>query len=536
MSVARGIVDPNDMDGLADEKAASLYARVVRQPPVAYFELSFGTSDEVMAQRIAQAASVLVSRDAAIMSALRLSDTQTLSWMFDPRPGNERAHDRVLDFVLPLLLPLIVTDDLYPFQRRGVAWLLRNKRGILADDMGLGKTVQVIAALRRLFRMGRVMSSIIVAPRTLLSNWVIEIDRWAPELITDRYRGGDTESNTLQLSRMFQTHIVLMSYEEARDPSLEMIRQPPDIVIADEAHRLRNSQSLAHQGLRRLPVDRFWALSGTPVENDPQDLASLLSLLEPAAFSVDDHRDGVVSLRSRARPYLLRRTKKTVQPELPRPVISQEVVALSDVQRAAYDQLVADYSPTEPGASLRLFNSLRRTCDLDESTGVSSKLTRAIEIVRGALSRNDKVVVFSYTIAPLRALLTRLRSELGDVAGLLIGDQSLQRRERVVAKFKDDPRFVVLLASMKVGGEGLTLIEANHVIMVNRWWNPSTNEQAIDRVVRLGQTKPVTVYYLTCEHTVEERLQPLLDRKKMTFSELIDALQHYPSSVAEILV
>ena len=522
---------------VADESAdIKWFVRVVPVPPKKRLDLVLGTHSEPTWKRTTRAAALLLERDAALISALRRRAPEPLSWMFDPRPGYEAAHDRGLDSVLPLLLPRRVTDSLYPFQRRGVAWLLCQARAILADDMGLGKTVQVIAALRRLVRAGRISSSLVVVPRTLLDTWDTEAKRWAPELVTHRYRtnrgGGSARAWSRSLN---QAHILFTSYEELRTPSRQMIELPPDLIVADEAHRLRKADSLTHRGLRQVPAPRFWALTGTPVENNAKDLAGILSLLEPSVFSVDDHRYGVVSLRARARPYILRRTKHLVQPELVKPLEIEEVVALSGVQRRAYDWVIKEHQPGIPGSSLQLFNRLRRICDLDEQSGSSSKLDRAMEIIRASLADTEKVVVFSYTIAPLLALRSRIRSKLGDVVEVLIGEQSLEKRQRVVERFKSDPCCGVLLTSMRIGGEGLTLTEANHVIMVNRWWNPSTNSQAIDRVVRIGQTRPVTVHYLVCRDTVEDRLKPLLDRKKMTFVQLIEALQYHSDTANELL-
>ena len=459
-----------------------------------------------------------------------------MSWSLDPRPGHEHAHDRTLDLVLPLLLPLRVVDDLYPFQRSGVAWLLRHDRAVLADDMGLGKTVQVIAALRRLFRHDRVSSCLVAAPRTLLGNWEAEIHRWAPELIVRRL--SDNSRKTLFYGWRFasaRAHVVLASYEEVRKPSEEMISGPPDLVVADEAHRLRKWESLAHQGLRRIRMRRFWALTGTPVERYSEDLAGLLSLLEPTRFAIDDDRLGIAALRARARPYLLRRTKEAVLPELPTVTEQIEEIQLHPAQRRAYSKALREFRPSESSGYLPLFTRLRSICDFDDASGASSKLERVLEIVESTIRDGSKAVVFSYLIEPLRMLQSLLQRRLGDVTVLLTGELSLDARKRVVNRFKSDPHCSILLASVRVGGEGLTLTEANHVVFLNRWWNPSTNSQAVDRVVRIGQHRPVTVHYLTCINTVEDRLQPLLDRKQMTFSQLIDALQNQPEAVEGLL-
>ena len=518
-------------------------ARLVSEPPLLRFELSLREqpglrgSERGVPLRLHQAATTLLASDAGITRKLDQVASATLSWTFDPRPGHERSHDRALALILPLLLPRRVVDDLYPFQRAGVAWLLRHHRAILADDMGLGKTIQAIAALRRLFRHGRVRSCLIVAPRTLLANWAAETRRWAPELVVRRLTDKPTDiSATGWLYTAARAHVVLASYEEVRNPSEELISEPPGLVVADEAHRLRKSESLAHQGLRRLRLPRFWALTGTPVERYSEDLAGLLSLLEPTRFAIDDDRLGIAALRSRARPFLLRRTKETVLPELPIATEQIDEVQLHPAQRRAYNRALREFRPSDSGGGLALFTKLRSICDIDNASGASSKIDRVLEIVETATSDGHKAVVFSYLIDPLRVLQSRLQTRLGDVAALLTGELSLDARRRMVRRFRTDLQCTVLLASLRVGGEGLTLTEANHVIFLNRWWNPSTNSQAVDRVVRIGQHQPVTVHYLTCINTVEDRLQPLLDRKEMTFAQLIDALQHRPDIAKELLV
>ncbi len=485
-----------------------------------------------MTHRLDRAVVSLVSRDAGIVRKLKQIEPGALSWSFDPRPGHEHDHDRALDLALPLLLPRRVSDNLYPFQRSGVAWLLFHDRAILADDMGLGKTIQVIAALRRLFRAGRIDSCLVVAPRTLLENWTTETRQWAPELVTRRLSDASTTSDSGWIQLLARAHILFASYEEVRNPSDEMVAHPPDVIVADEAHRLRKSDSLAHQGLRRIKANRLWALTGTPVERDAEDLAGLLSLLEPNRFAVDDHRLGIAILRARARPYVLRRMKEAVLPELPPVTERTEEVPLSKAQQKAYASAT---QAVVSGEYLALFNDLRSICDMDPTTGESSKLDRAVELIEEVVGQGSKCVVFSYTLGPLKTLRVRLRAEFGDIAALLTGELDLDQRERAVQRFKSDGNCSVLLASMRVASEGLTLTEANHAIFINRWWNPSTNSQAIDRIVRIGQHKPVTVYNLTCSNTVEDRLQPLLDRKELTFAQLIDALQHRPESVQQLL-
>ncbi|MYG75301.1 MAG: DEAD/DEAH box helicase [Acidobacteria bacterium] len=485
--------------------------------------------------RFTSAVEHLMRNSAALTTRLRHLDNEFVEWSFSRAPGHEADHDRMLSPVLPLLLPRRVQDRLYPFQRRGVAFLLWHQRAVLADDMGLGKTVQVIAALRRLYRFGRLRSCLVVAPRTLLINWRRELARWAPELAAEGCGIRDSSVTSASWRGVLaRSHVVLASYEEVRDlwPYLE--EDPPELIVADEAHRLRKADSQVSQAVRRVNSNRLWLLTGTPVERDAADLACLLSLLEPRRYSIDDDRLGLDVLRSRVRPYLLRRTKESVLPELPTAREHTVECVLRPAQHAAYREAIRSLSSSGPGDFLRLFNSLRTICDADPISGESAKLDRASDLVQAAAAQGRKTVVFSFTIDPLRQFSERLR-RAGVGCQLLIGEQSLETRERAIAKFKNDPECVALVASMRVGSEGLTLTEATQVVFINRWWNPSANAQAVDRVVRIGQTQPVDVYYLTCVNTVEDRLQPMLDRKSLTFDELIDRLRHDRQMAAELL-
>ena len=497
--------------------------------------LSKGHSTRKSDSRIQRAVTRLIDCDAGIRLALEHRRSGSLSWTFDPRPGHEHDHDRAIEMVLPLLLPLRVVDDLYLFQRSGVAWLMTHRRAILADDMGLGKTIQVIGALRRLVRWGRVMKALVVAPRTLLQTWHSELDVWAPELLVERFNADSTFFQRCSKGPAVQAHVLLASYEQLRSPSNELMSHPPDVIVADEAHRLRKSESLAHQGLRRVHSDRIWALTGTPVERYAEDLSSLLSLLVPSHFAVDDHRLGIEVLRARALPYILRRTKLTVLPELPTVSERHEKVELLPTQRATYLSAIRSDTSLTNENFLALFNRLLSLCDFDEVSGESSKLDRAMQIIDSVRLRGEKSVVFSHKLRPLKELASRLRAAYGEVGVMLTGEMDLTQRRGAVRRFKAQADCDVLLASMKVSSEGLTLTEANNVIFLNRWWNPSTNSQAIDRVVRIGQHKPVTVYYLTCIDTVEDRLEPLLMRKKLTFAELIDVLQQRGETMRDLL-
>ena len=211
------------------------------------------------------------------------------------------------ELIRPMLL---IEPDLSPlrsFQVDGVRWLLDHPKAILADDMGLGKTIQSIYALRMLFNEGKAQSALVICPKSLLANWEHELTKWAPELGRVRLVPRASIREQAWAALLSSRHILLTNYEQVRNPTKVLQEIGPDVVIADEAHRIRNISSQVAQGIRRIRADRLWALTGTPVERDPEDLATILSVLEPSRFSVRDKSLHIASLRSQARPYVLRR-------------------------------------------------------------------------------------------------------------------------------------------------------------------------------------------------------------------------------------
>ncbi len=437
----------------------------------------------------------------------------------------DQPHSAV-EQILPLMLTTKVEGELYPYQRRGVAWLIINRRALLGDDMGLGKTAQAISAARRLIRYSRVAWVLVVSPRTLIRTWSAETVRWAPEwnTATGLTIGENRAKYWARLVR--RAHFLFTSYEQLRELPDALTQNPPDLVIADEAHKLRKVSSLATQGFRSIASNRFWALTGTALEHDAEDLAVLLSLLNPTRFSQHDKYLPQISLRAQLRPYLLRRRKDSVLKELPDVVEENEILDLSAKQREAYRAAIQDYSKrlSESG-SLPLFKKLRSICDVEPETGQSSKLDRICQLLTEVKASNEKAVVFSYLLDPLDWLARRLQRQSKSMEfSIISGEMSLPEREHALTAFKSEPDVCVLLASTRVASEGLTLTEANHVLFINQWWNPSSNAQAGDRVVRIGQTRVVRIKSFTCRGTVEERLQSLLKEKSLTFAQLVDRL------------
>lgn len=433
---------------------------------------------------------------------------------------NDVSEDKIVELIRPYVLPLKVSDSLYSYQRQGVAWLLNHRRAVLADDMGLGKTYQAISAARRLIRSGRINWGLIVVPKSLANNWLDELNKWAPELKVVTARRSDINQDGGWFRIIGSNHLVITTYELLRSDTEKISNQPPDLVIADEAHRLRKRDSLTFQSFRTIRSKYLWALTGTPLERSSEDLLVIMSLIEPRQFAMNDlalHRS---SLQARARPYFLRRTKLEVLSQLP-PVIERiEVIELSDGQRKTYERVSRSGAY---GNYLKQFGKLREICDYDETTGESSKIDRILEIVGDISEAKEKVVIFSYTLTPLNVLADGLKKQNINFR-IIRGELSVDDRKTVIDQFKKNLEVVVLLASTKVASEGLTLTEANNVIFLNKWWNPSSNLQARDRVVRIGQQKVVQVISFKAKGTLEESLERILADKQKTFDQVISAL------------
>ena len=504
-----------------------------------WIELSISSGQPSGDLRLRLATRLLIELDAIIGDRLQRGHTVNFKGTFLPTQTN--GPHAVAELISPLLLPRKIPqqNQLYSYQVEGADWLINRERALLCDDMGLGKTAQALSAARRLIREGEVSWVLIIVPRTLVANWMTEIRLWAPELTIASALPNVQHRINCWRKLVRRSHFIVTNYEQLCNRVEPLYQHPPDLIIADEAHRLRKLESRTTQGIKALKSKRFWALTGTPVERDSEDLAVLMSIIDPYRFSPDDKFLHHSSLRARVRPYLLRRTRDDVLKELPPVVESNEKLELTPSQREIYDRSVASgRKGIKISNYLPLFNLLRSICDFDDRNGSSSKLDRAMEIISDIADSNEKVVVFSYLIPPLNWLEKRMKIETPLIGSIkLTGKSSLNARKEILEDFKKSSKVSVLLASTRVASEGLTLVEANHVIFINRWWNPSSNNQARDRVVRIGQFRTVYVKSFSCQGTVEERLDSLLERKKMTFEKLIDSLKKSPSSdiVNEIL-
>ena len=340
---------------------------------------------------------------------------------FESLSDYRRLRLDIGELIRPLLMDPPELGKLFPFQRDGVQWLVACFGGILADDMGLGKTVQVIAAIRLLFNRAEVRSVLVVCPKGLIATWEREFHRWAPELgvvvVTPPARIREKAWQVVS----GHCHVVLTNYEQLREPPATLQRTAPDLIVADEAHRLRNRHARITSGGFQLKPKRFWAITGTPVERDLEDLATLLSLVVPTRFSPTDAKLHASSLRSRARGYVLRRRKQEILQELPPVLDSTEALELSEAQARAYSEAVKQYRRRgRKGDELALLTRLLTLCDVDPESRESCKVERIVDLLGRIRKNGEKAVVFSYRLEPLRELQRRIAGRWGaEAAGIV---------------------------------------------------------------------------------------------------------------------
>lgn len=301
-----------------------------------------------------------------------------------PRKADEAVIQRPLieELIAPLIFDTIRQPVLRPFQEFGVKWLVEHRAGILADDMGLGKTAQALRALDRLIAQGTIRSALVICPKSLLANWEAECVRWVSGLTVVRSVPSKDESDGVWSALLRRSHIIITSYEQLRLLPEPLVSERVELVIADEAHRLRRSRAKLVKAFRLINAERIWALTGTPIERHEIDLATLLSLLEPARFSAKSALIGRADLKAQARPYLLRRLKDDVLGELPDVIDKKEIIDLTPQQHRAYLSVCSrPFSGNKDNILTRL-TLMRSICDVDSATGASAKLDRIIEIWR----------------------------------------------------------------------------------------------------------------------------------------------------------
>ncbi len=464
----------------------------------------------------------------------------------------EILRDRFKNFtgVDPAGEPKGFVGELRGYQREGLGWLefLQEFRlgGCLADDMGLGKTIQVLALLMdRRKNQKKQQPSLIVVPKSLLFNWHHECTRFTPQLSVLEYTGLDREN----LRPHFEDHdVILTTYGTLRRDIVHLKDTRFDYVVLDEAQTIKNAGSQVAKASRLLQANNRVALSGTPIENHLGDLWSIFEFLNPGmlgrssifkSYANDSGDDNTRSLLASAlHPFILRRTKRQVASELPEKLEQTIYCDMGREQQRLYNELRDHYRSSLLGlvqkqglgkskmhvleALLRLRQSACHPALLDKGTEdeSSAKLDVLVPHLQELIEEDHKALVFSQ----FTSMLSIVRKHL-DREGIPYEYLDGQTRNRAdhVERFQTDPDCPVFLISLKAGGLGLNLTAADYVFLLDPWWNPAVEAQAIDRAHRVGQTRQVFAYRLICRGTVEEKIAELQNQKRDLADAILEA-------------
>lgn len=444
-------------------------------------------------------------------------------------------------------VPTSVTATLRPYQREGFRWLCTLGHvgfgGILADDMGLGKTLQAIAYLayaREAAKEGAALPSLVVCPASLVYNWAAELERFCPSLEVVVVAGTKRERSAV-IAAAPDADVLVTSYDLMKRDVEAYGEQRFHAVILDEAHYIKNANTLAARAAKRLPAEVRFALTGTPIENRLSELWSIFDFLMPGVLGSHDSfakrfstpivagdEAAAERLRRLVAPFILRRLKRDVLCDLPdknESVVSSVLEGEQDKLYRAHAQrlrMQVEKQMPEEFAGMRLqilaeLTKLRQICcdpslAFDEYKGGSAKLDTCMELVASAIDGGHQMLIFSQFTSMLELIAARLEAEKVSYL-MLTGATSKERRQRLVASFQAGEAPVFLI-SLKAGGVGLNLTAADIVIHYDPWWNVAAEDQATDRTHRIGQTREVSVFKLIAKDTIEEKIVQMQEAKR----------------------
>ena len=442
-------------------------------------------------------------------------------------------------------VPSSFKATLRDYQQEGVNWLSFLDRlglgGCLADEMGLGKTVQILAHLERL-RVKNRRRHLIIVPKSLVYNWKNEAHKFCPEMKVLTYEGTKDQRKKILESEF---DLLICTYGIIRNDIHDLDETFFDTVVLDEAQHIKNGQSITAKSVMLLNSKQRFIATGTPVENSLAELFSLFKFLSPKIFGtkkitrenlIDGNESVVTNILKGLRPLILRRLKKDVLKELPEKSESILTVQLGPEQRKIYQDLKEHYRSKLMDkvekfgikkSKIHILEALLRLRQAACHPGLinpnyknssSAKLDALMEKLNIIRQTKEKVLVFSQFTQFLKLLETRLNDESIEYCYL---DGQTNNREKVVEEFKSSSKKVVFLISLKAGGYGLNLTEANYCFLLDPWWNPAVEGQAIDRMHRIGQFKKVFAYKLLSENTIEEKIIALQDKKKKLMDDIL---------------
>jgi len=460
-----------------------------------------------------------------------------------------RAFNRIKEIPTPANLDHI----LRPYQVHGLHWLNYlhevNWGGILADDMGLGKTVQALSFLQHYKDQHDHLNALVVCPTTLMFNWQNEIRKFTPLLTHLIHHGGERTHNKEELVR---PNIIITTYGTLRSDIKLLMDIPFDYVVLDESQAIKNPSSKVTRAAGLLNAKHRLCMSGTPLQNNTFDVFAQMNFLNPGmlgsveffrqefAIPIDKlgERDRKEHLRKLLFPFILRRTKEQVAKDLPEKTETILYCEMEEEQRKIYDAYRNDYRDKILGTIetqgiqksqltiLQGLMKLRQICDspaiLNEDEKYPNHSIKLDELTREITENigDHKALVFSQFLGMLALIKGKLK-ELNVKFEYFDGSTVATERERAIQSFQNDDSCRVFLISLKAGGVGLNLTAADYVYIVDPWWNPAVEQQAIDRTHRIGQTKNIFAYRMICRDTIEDKIIQLQEKKRMLAKDLI---------------
>ncbi len=448
-----------------------------------------------------------------------------------------KLQDRLYYLLQPPLDLLVGSGQLnfpfdpFPYQLDGIAFLFPRYAAVLADEMGLGKTMQAISTIRLLLCSGEVRSVLLVCPKPLVTNWLREFSVWAPEIPIAAIEGNATKREFQWKSpeipvKVANYELLMRDKETVLDSGLHF-----DLVTLDEAQRIKNRNSTTSEIIRAIPRTRSWALTGTPVENSPDDLVGIFDYLSPGYLKTGMP---MAEMANASRDYIIRRTKDMVMDDMPPKLYRDAELDLTPEQWATYQSAesegVIQLEELDQELTIQhvfeLVLRLKQICNFDPATGSSIKLERLVADMEEVAASGKKAIVFSQWVHSIHKMLPALK-RFGPLE--YHGKVPHRKRDSIIDQFKHDPKCSVILMSYGAGSVGLNLQFCEYVFLFDRWWNPAIEDQAINRAHRIGAKGAVTVTRMLAMNTIEQRIATVLDQKREMF-DLLFSDQGGPTS------
>ncbi|HTB51383.1 MAG TPA: SNF2-related protein [Ferruginibacter sp.] len=476
-------------------------------------------------------------------------DASEMSFALDEKFEKIRAFKNIPEIIPPAHLK----DILRPYQVSGYQWLSYLNDvgwgGILADDMGLGKTIQALTMLQHYKTTAGVLKAIVICPTTLIYNWENEIKKFAPSLTWRIHHGSTRSKDTEELQKV---NVIITTYGTLRSDIQSFLKINFDYIVLDESQAIKNPASKVTKAACLLTAKNRICMSGTPLQNNTFDIFAQMNFLNPGLLGSMDffrnefanpidkfgEQDQKEHLRKLLYPFILRRTKEQVAKDLPEKTETILFCEMEKEQRKIYEAYRNSYRDKIMGVIdeqgidksqltiLQGLMKLRQICDspaiLNEEEKYPNHSIKLDELAREIAENigEHKALVFSQFLGMLALIKAKL-TELGIAYEYFDGSSTTTERQRAIENFQEKDVSRVFLISLKAGGVGLNLTAADYVYIVDPWWNPAVEQQAIDRTHRIGQTKNIFAYRMICIDTIEDKILQLQERKRALAKELI---------------